>query len=66
MDSKVEIPRNAKAPPVEYLSAILAEAARYPASWVIAAERWQSLGHDEPELERIALDGKWLPKVPRL
>ena len=66
IDSEAEIPRNAKALPVEYLSAILAESAQYPASWVVAAERWQSLGHDEPELERVALNDKWLPKVPRL
>jgi hypothetical protein len=50
----------------EYLDALLRDPSRYPAAWVIAAERWRSIQHDEAPLEQVALEEKWLPEVPRL
>lgn len=62
----VDIPRNATSLGGEEVRAILAEPARYPSSWVVTAERWYSREHEEDTLEQVALDGTWIPKVPRL
>jgi hypothetical protein len=66
VESVLDIPQAAGRPGDEYVTALLAEPARYPAAWVVAAERWRSLQHEETPLEQVALDEKWLPRVPRL
>jgi hypothetical protein len=65
-EAKVDMPSVAQQLPVDYLDALLCGLGRYPAAWVIAAERWRSTQHDEVPLDQVALEEKWLPKVPRL
>jgi hypothetical protein len=65
-DTPVDIPSNISSPGSEVVSAILAEPARYPGSWVAAAELWHSRDNEEVSLEQVALDERWLPKIPRL
>jgi hypothetical protein len=65
-EAKVDMPSVAQQLPVDYLDALLRGPGRYPAAWVIAAERWRSIQHDEVPLDQVALEEKWLPKVPRL
>lgn len=45
--------------------AILDEAGRYPSEWVLRAEA-STAPVGAPVLEVVALDGKWVPRVPRL
>ena len=42
---------------------ILRTPERYPSLW-LAAERWHSAAHQEPVLEQVVLNEKWIPKVP--
>lgn len=65
-EAKVDLPSAAKQLPDEYLDAVLGSPGRYPAAWVVATERWRSIHHDEVPLDQVALEEKWLPKVPRL
>jgi hypothetical protein len=65
----VDLPRTQSAdavPDPALGSAILGAPARYPGSWVAAAERGHSLASEESSMERDALKEKWVPKVPRL
>jgi hypothetical protein len=64
--AQIDLPSSAQQLPLEYRDAILRNPHRYPATWVIAAERWRSIQNDETPLEQVALSEKWLPKVPRL
>lgn len=65
-EAKVDLPTAAQQPPNEYVDAVLGSPGRYPAAWVIAAERWRSIHHDEVPLDQVALVENWVPKVPRL
>jgi hypothetical protein len=60
------MPSVAQQLPVDYLDELLRGPGRYPTAWVIAAERWRSIQHAEVPLDQVALEEKWLPKVPRL
>jgi hypothetical protein len=62
----VDVPPGANSPGAEAVGAILNDPARYPSSWVAAAERWYSRARDESPLEQVVLKEKWIPKVPRL
>jgi hypothetical protein len=50
----------------EFDATILANPASYPATWVLQAEHNRSSANQEPTLEHVALQEKWLPNVPRL
>lgn len=65
-DAVVDVPNATLQLPVEYLDAMLSAPDRYPAAWVIAAERGLSKHHVETPLDELALQEQWLPKVPRL
>jgi hypothetical protein len=65
-EAKVDMPSVAQQLPVDYLDELLRGPGRYPTAWVIAAERWRSIQHAEVPLDQVALEEKWLPKVPRL
>jgi hypothetical protein len=71
----VDLPRSKSTPsapaadavPNAALRAVILDApARYPGSWVAAAEREHSLANEEASMEREALAEGWVPKVPRL
>lgn len=65
----VDLPRTQSAdavPDAALGSAVLGAPARYPGSWVAAAERGHSLASEESSMERDALKEEWVPKVPRL
>ncbi len=50
----------------DQLAEILRTPARYPTPWVLEAENRRSINNREHQLEQLALDKDWLPKIPRL
>ncbi|MEV4288469.1 hypothetical protein AB0K40_23405 [Nonomuraea bangladeshensis] len=63
--SRVQFPHRAISPGEDVIAAILDSPARYPCSWVMAAERWHSMANEDGALEQVVLEREWVPKVPR-
>lgn len=49
--------------PGQHIEAILGEPLAFPASWVVAAERWQSRDHMEKPLGQVGVSEGWLPDI---
>jgi hypothetical protein len=64
-DTRIDLPA-ADTLDSEALSAILADPSRYPAAWVLAAERSSAMANTEDTMERVALAQRWVPRVPRI